>query len=377
MTNPAITPLLSVLAGAVGKDGKVPAISAREWPALLDLAERHRVTALLAARCAGESLPDPRIAPQLAQRRLLNQAWQRRNALATVEIARALRSAGLWFIVLKGPSVALRFYDEPADRNAIDIDVLVEERALGEAIALIEQLGFARSGGASGGSAPGAAWRASAADIPLVRRRDRTKLELHWRLSRNKHLPPWPIECMKQHVVDGPAPGGFPLPVLDPAAQLFYLTCHGARHLWFRLKWLADIDRMVRAMPRAQLQHAAHLAQSCGCTRLFHTSLDLSRLCFATPVEGVIEPAHSNRTLLRDMVAALDDAVAVRERYSARDLRAAVSKARGRWLLRPDAAYRRELVQHTLIDAEDIVPGRPAWRAALSKLGRKLGPARR
>lgn len=343
---------------------------------LLELAERHRVTALLAARCANHGQPDPRIASQLARRRLRNQARERRNALATAEIARALRAAGKRFVVLKGQSVALRFYDEPADRNAIDIDVVVEEQALGEAIPLIERLGFKRlPHAAPDEGVPGASWRRSAADIPFVRRSDGAKLELHWRLSRNRHLPLWSTERIMRHVVDCPSPSGVPLPVLDPPAQLFYLTCHGSRHLWFRLKWLADIDRVVRTVPEAQLRQAAHLAQTHGCARLFHTSLDLARLCFATPVEHVVDLSHSHGILLRDMVATLCDPVAVRERYGARDIGAALSRARGRWLLKPDAAYRRELVRHTLIDPVDLEPGRRSWRAALSKLGRKLGPA--
>ena len=374
MTEPSLPPLLATLARAVGAEGKPPELPAGEWPALLLLADRHRVTALLAASCSRVELPDQAIAADLARRRLITHAQERRSRLALLELAQALRHAGVWFIVLKGATVAERYYATPADRNAVDLDVLVAECDLGPAVHAVEALGYDRWGPARAfQGAPNAAQRAAAPDIAFTRSRDRIRLELHWRLSRNRQFPDWPIDALAPHVGQLDV-GGATLPALAPSALLVHLACHGSRHLWFRLKWIADIDRAMRLMAPGEIAEASRIAGELGCARAFHTSLELSRSCFGTPLPNCFDPSQCHGALLRTMLRALIDPVDVRERYGPGDLRAAISIAYGRFLLRPDAAYRRELVRRTFVGIEEAEPG--IVGAILARLNRKIGLVR-
>ena len=371
---PSLPPLLATLARAVGAESKAPDLSAGEWPALLSLADRHRATALLAASCSRVELPVQAIAADLARRRLANQAQERRNRLALMELAKALLDADVWFVVLKGASVAERYYATPADRNAVDLDVLVAECDLGPAIDAVEALGYHRWGPARAfQGVPNAAQRAAAPDIAFTRRGDRIRIELHWRLSRNRQFPHWPTDALASHVVPLEVAGGS-LPTLARPALLVHLACHGSRHLWFRLKWIADIDRALRAMPSAEIAEASRMAGDLGCARAFHTSLELSRICFDTPLPTCFDPSQCNAALLRTMLRALNDPIDVRDRYGPGDLRAAISIAYGRFLLRPDAAYRRELVRRTFVGIEEAELG--IVGAILARLNRKIGLVR-
>jgi hypothetical protein len=74
------------------------------------------------------------------------------------------------------------------------------------------------------------------------------------------------------------------------------------------------------------------------------------------------------------MMRALSDPIAVRGRYTLDDLGAALSIAYGRFLLRPDAAYRIELLRRTLIGLEEAERSVPA--AVFGKLSRKVGLTR-
>lgn len=79
------------------------------------------------------SLPPARL---YAARRLAIDA-------ATAEVVTALRAAGIRSVLLKGPAIAARLYDDPLERGYGDFDLLVEATSHPEAIAVVRQLGFA------------------------------------------------------------------------------------------------------------------------------------------------------------------------------------------------------------------------------------------
>ena len=69
-------------------------------------------------------------------------------------------------------------------------------------------------------------------------------VELHWRTNL---FPGWPDLIARPGNTQIQQTGIGPVTVPGPAADLIYLAGHGARHVWTRLKWLADIAWLAEA----------------------------------------------------------------------------------------------------------------------------------
>ena len=70
------------------------------------------------------------------------------------------------------------------------------------------------------------------------------QVEIHWRLNAEMGKEP-PFEELWERRRRSLLT---PQPVYMPGREdlFLYLALHGARHGWFRLRWLADIDRVAR-----------------------------------------------------------------------------------------------------------------------------------
>ncbi len=326
--------------------------SESEWSALIDLARRHRVEALLAAVVADNGIPvGAPTARRLARLRLQEHRRNIRSQAVLTEVAQAFAEANIPFLLLKGASIGERYYDEPLDRRAIDLDLLVGLDDL-RAVTLLHGRGFASTGhAASIAGEPPPAYRRVAADHTLWRESDRTSLELHWRLSRNSMFPPWDGDFLfarSEPMRIGRL--GLDVQVLSAPVLFAYLLCHGARHLWFRLKWLADIDRMLARLGEDECAEAAQLAGQARCGRAFHTGLALCREVLGSPLPAAHDPSQVHDGLIDAMMAALREEAIPGEH----GLVSAWRTFRARLLLRDGAAYRAELLRYYLISPTDV-----------------------
>jgi len=360
-----VSPLLVTLAALTGPDDARREQALRnidgpgEWQSLFQLAKRHRVGALLAAAASkAEGKIDGYLAARLARTRLKTHRRSIRSAETLHEIADALGHTGTWAMLLKGGAVAHDLYHEPKDRLSVDIDLLVAKEDLG-CLHMFEKLGFQFADFPSLPiQIPGADFLRLAPDIALHRPSDGALVELHWRLSRNRELPNWPIEFIRQSS-DTRTIGknGPQMPVFQPVAQLVYLACHGARHSWFRLKWMGDFDRLCRSLSPAAMENACALADRSGCGRLLHSSMALAQMVCATPLPAAHQPEQVDPVVLKGMISAISDEAALGARFGIGRIAPAWRTAHGRWRLRGGSAYRRNLLRGYALDPVDF----PEW----------------
>ena len=59
---------------------------------------------------------------------------------------------------------------------------------------------------------------------------------------------------------------------------------HGALHWWNRLKWLADVNALLAAIPGSDVEHLVRAAEARGAGRSAAQALLLCRRLFATPL---------------------------------------------------------------------------------------------
>lgn len=150
--------------------------------------------------------------------------------------------------------------------------------------------------------------------------------------------------------------GGANVRVFKPDALLNYLVVHGAKHGWFRLKWLADLDRIVPAMSDAEFREAVDLAVCTGCERLLATSLLVLNSIYGTAPARTLAPqlaAGVDEELSARMLVQLQRAE-VRTPYRLRDLRQWLDNAILGFSLGRGWRYHLRMVEQLTIHVQDI-----------------------
>lgn len=204
---------------------------------LVQAAVHHRVVTPLYRACRKGDIEHG--AAGLARLAADRRATALRISHWGVETSRWLTKAGIAHAIVKGPAVAAAYPD--ADREFVDLDVLVEPAAMHAAIDVLTRHGAEAIDGKS--------WP-----------RDDGIAELGFGLASGVAIDLHADLIHKQDVrrdFDFPASMllarasttlvlGQEIPVLDPQDTLIYVALHAMISGGDRLSWLADLDALVR-----------------------------------------------------------------------------------------------------------------------------------
>ncbi|MEG3162561.1 nucleotidyltransferase family protein [Sphingomonas sp. LB2R24] len=212
---------------------------------LVDLAHRHRVSGFVEEGLAaiGHALPDT-AAALLARRAAASRMQSLRNAGEEIRVGKALAAAGIDAVFVKGSTLAIQAHHTLMLKTSWDVDVLIARGQLDAACETLTALGY-RLSILGGITDPVHIRRYLAAHKESEWYHDErgTVVELHTELGDNRAAittigldsPRMLVELMP----------GTSLATLAPAPLFAYLMFHGAKHLWARLKWLADVAALL------------------------------------------------------------------------------------------------------------------------------------
>jgi Uncharacterised nucleotidyltransferase len=356
VTSPALAGVAAAVATACGLPSPRQPGGPVDWPEFVRLVTRHHVASLvqrsgwLAQAAAPDAVGDElrRLARSDALRSLRLLALQR-DAVA------ALATAGVEAVVLKGSTIAVDAYGEPAARGPRDLDVLVRPDALPHALRTLRSQGYGWLGWLLPEDPPPAEPETfdHLPRLPLVPHvslgKDGLELELHSRLFANARLMPVnPHWLSRPRLLDVQ---GDAVPALPLDAQWLYVLVHGADHLWSRMKWLADVAALAIRHP--QLAQPAPLAATdAGYHRMVAAGLLAAEATFGpflTPgSRSWAAGVRGTRLLVGRSLAALRAAGDRPARIAPRELPVEIA---WRLALRPDAAYRGEVARQLLLEA--------------------------
>jgi hypothetical protein len=243
-----------------------------DWDAIVAGARRHRVAPLLFGRLQGcSTVPAPVFAK--LKRQAVSALQRSLGQIAEVHrLHEAFAEAGIRILFLKGVVLSAQLYGDGANRDARDIDILVEPQQLGTGAELVERLGYQRHEYARSARQRRHYVRLIM-DVEFRHMRTGARLELHHRLRDTPSLLPTDFEALWREREEVQLDGGA-IPTLPGAFLPVYLCAHGAGHGWERLQWLVDfagavqsdgsIDRALAAAEQARLAapmlHALMLA---------------------------------------------------------------------------------------------------------------------
>ncbi|ABQ26876.1 nucleotidyltransferase domain-containing protein [Geotalea uraniireducens] len=231
-----------------------------DWGAFTALVNRHEVSALVYAALRKHA--DNRF-PNNVREKLKGRSEQvRRQALLhAAELVRLIRKFaghGIEVLPLKGVMLSLQLFGDPGMRHSRDMDLMVKLEDLDRTDRLLEAEGYRRIFPGTGMTARQRRYLVSKNyHYEYLHERLGLHLELHWRCElwtpeQSEEL--WgqcrPVDWMGVRIK---------CPAED--ALLLFLSDHGARHKWMRLKWLGDVAMLLSRQRPAECDDLLAIAR--------------------------------------------------------------------------------------------------------------------
>lgn len=263
-----------------------------DWECVLRQAEEHSIVPLLERnlRKAGWAMG----ADDAAKLEALTRENAARCLALSVELIRVMDSLerGIRAIPYKGPVIAARAYGDITARQFEDLDIVLEQREIEAADAVMRTLGYEarfpwlHASDRGRGIVPG--------QYSYSHPARRTFVELHTELTL-RHFPIRPdLAAFFQRAVKVNL-GGCEVPAFGAEDELVVLCVHGAKDFWQRLVWIADIAELLRAYPGLDWNLALRTSDRLRARRMLHLGLGLaSRILGAKLPREVSEEVKSD-----------------------------------------------------------------------------------
>lgn len=215
------------------------------WQHVIELALHHRIYPLLYVRLKkwveqGFAVPEGVL--QGLNALYMRNTFQMLQLSGEMErLNRALNEQQIRTLFLKGPVLAADLYGDISMRTSCDLDILVPIEQLARTESLLLSLGYKKDDYIH--SVLGD-WKWRHHHVAYYHDDKQMKVEIHWRLNPGPAKEPsfellWAQKRQSQLLHD-------PIYILGQEHLFLFLITHGARHGWSRLRWLLDIDQMMK-----------------------------------------------------------------------------------------------------------------------------------
>jgi hypothetical protein len=263
------------------------------WDEVVACALRHKLGTILQQRIVAVDASS--LAPHQRERLLeLARDLAKINLSFTGEVLALygrFEAAGIPAVPFKGPALAWLAYPDFTQRTCVDLDFVLPQRYIPDAVALLQSDGYTPQFSAAEihaghrGPVPG-----QYAFAPAGRRK---YLELHTERTLRYFSRPLNLDEMDSRLISLEI-GGRKLRTFSVEDLLVMLSVHGAKHFWERLAWVVDIAQLVsnRDVDWTKL---SEIAESMASTRLLLLGLHLADGMLGAPVpQELLERARAD-----------------------------------------------------------------------------------
>lgn len=295
--------LLARMCGAMGASPP-PAHQHVDWNLFLELIRHHRVGGLVQQSIEHHSKLAPAWVVEQLHRDCRAQAYRNLAMSAeTIRLFSLLDEAEIHAIFFKGITLSQQVYGNALLKQAKDIDFLVRPEDLERCVAILAEEGYRLHMPRTRFSKR--QWQVLlrfGIEVEMIHPDTAIQIEPHWAFAENSRLfPADPVrKRAAQHFMEI---GGKQVRTLQPDDLFAYLCVHGARSGWHRLKWLADVNAIIRDAEPAHIEHLVRHADSLGVAPCACAALALCARIFDTEIPASILWQVERRWTLRTMVA--------------------------------------------------------------------------
>lgn len=264
------------------------------WGSLLSVAEHHGVQPILARSLM--SFEDQIPARTLITLKQSYKANLHKALLLSsefVRVADSLSQAGIDFIPYKGLALAETVYGDIALRQAGDIDLLIHTTDLKRVQEAMGKIGYVPHFNFSEDEE--AAYTKSGYECAFDGAAGKNLLEVQWAITPHFYAVDVDVGGLFRRAQTVRVMG-LDTKSLSPEDLFVVLGLHAAKHVWGRLIWLCDLERISR-LPLDWERIAEH-AQQLGVVRILHVTLLL-----AERLLGSAYPALAAENLPEDSAA--------------------------------------------------------------------------
>lgn len=266
-----------------------------DWSATMHLADRHLVLPLVYRHLRSlepETISKSALSAmrQLHQNRLIHIMGMVAEQQRLVQ--QVFHPLGASYALVKGSSLALRYYGNLGLRQWRDIDVLIAPDRMFEIAQAMVDRGYRTYPEALGGRALKFACQHPAGETKLISPQG-TVIELHPWLDRKGCIFP------TQKVLALAEPlkmNGKVCQVLPTCLLFVYICYHHSRHQWSKLHWLADLDAFQRH-PSFDLAATQTVAAELGLGSTVQAALALHQACGQPNPQAVVLHNQRDRTM--------------------------------------------------------------------------------
>ncbi len=230
----------------------------QDWPALVAAARAHGMLGVIGWMLEPQDVGiPPDIRHQLNRYRAVARVWHAHQMQALEAVLACLQRRSIRVVPLKGPWLAMRYYGEPSNRHAVDLDVLVSPADLDGSVDALTAVGWVVAQG------PPAIYARQHHHHLQLTRPGAPPLELHFR-ARAGFGTVFEAAPLLDRAHEIPRPGGSPITTLAAEDEFIYLAVHAAAHGFVRLMWLYDLKLLRLAHPSLDWNVVAERAARIG-----------------------------------------------------------------------------------------------------------------
>jgi hypothetical protein len=205
-----------------------------------------------------------------------------RIASAWVSINAAMNEADVRVIHLKGPALSLRIYGDLDSRISKDLDLLVDTVDIERADRVLKDVGYTRQIPASDMTPrQKELWFKNNHHYSYLGP-NAMNIELHFRLSLFLYEISFDELWAKRRT---DRYGGTEYAYLSPEEELLFCAYHGAKHGWSRMRWLLDVNELIR-IGAADPGRLAELAGERRLTRVLSQAFILCERFYRTEISA-------------------------------------------------------------------------------------------
>jgi hypothetical protein len=207
-------------------------------------------------------------------------------------VCRVLSENQIRTLMLKGPVLAKYLYGDISLRTSKDLDILVPVDEVEMVEILLLNLGYVIID-----DKPHILneWKWRDHHSSYFHPQKNIQVEIHWRLHPDYGLEPSFDEMWRRRNVSELT--DFPIHFLGNEDLFFYLITHGFRHGWFRLRWLFDIDKLMRM--NLDWNHISQQLKEYESFPIGGQAVILASQLFRTPIQQELEPWTIDKQAIR------------------------------------------------------------------------------
>ncbi|MDM5222774.1 nucleotidyltransferase family protein [Peribacillus sp. NJ11] len=213
-----------------------------DWNLFLKLVRHHRVYPLIYTKLKSAKYIPATIIQSMFYDYQKNTFKMLKLSGEIEKISRLVFENEISTLFLKGPILAADLYGDISQRTSSDIDILVNIDDLDKAESLLIQMGYVKDEYIQTVLND---WKWRHHHFVYFHAEKEIKLEIHWRLNPGPAKEPTFNDLWQRKKVSS-LPTSYPIYCLGNEDLFLFLTSHGARHGWSRLRWLVDIDRLCK-----------------------------------------------------------------------------------------------------------------------------------